>query len=63
MMNIWMKVSNDEYELPIMIADSARELAEKCGTTENSVKSSASHAKRGDRWSSYVCVKVTDDGC
>lgn len=63
MMNIWMKVSNDEYELPIMIADSARELAEKCGTTENSVKSSVSHAKRGDRWSSYVCVKVTDDGC
>ena len=62
-MDVWMKVSKDKYELPLCIADSAKELAKLCGTTENTIKSCVSHAKRKDFKSHYVRVKVTDDGC
>lgn len=44
---IWMEVTRDKYELPIRIADSAKELAEAAGTTLNNVRSAASHYKHG----------------
>lgn len=45
---LWMEVSNDEYELPLAVADSALELAKVLGLKdENSVISSVSRAKRG----------------
>ena len=34
---LYMVVTSDEYELPLMVCDSARELAEKTGTTKNNV--------------------------
>lgn len=46
---IWIKVTLDKYEFPLEIADSARELAEKCGVSEEKVKASASGYKRGVR--------------
>ena len=60
-MNIWMKVSKDEYRLPQAIADSAQELAELCGTNENSVRSTASKHRRGQyKTASYIKVEVED---
>ena len=47
-MVIWMKVTNDELELPIAVADNTKELAELCGTTPNAIWSSVSHAKVGE---------------
>ena len=44
---IWLKVTDDEYELPIYVADTAKEMAEICGTTENSIRSRLSHWKEG----------------
>lgn len=38
---IWLCVDADEYELPIAVADSARELAEKMGTSKNNVENNA----------------------
>jgi len=35
---LWIMVEADEYELPLVIADTARELAEKCGTTTGNVE-------------------------
>ena len=39
-MLVWMKVTHDEYELPVAIADSCKELAKIVGKTSNTVSSS-----------------------
>ena len=44
---IWMEVTRDEYELPVKIADSVEELAEMCGTSTNTIRSTISHRKKG----------------
>ena len=36
-MYVWMKVSDDKYELPEVIADSSKELAAKCGIATNTI--------------------------
>lgn len=62
MKNIWMKITNDEYELPLAVADTAQELAEICGTTKNCIVSTISHYNQGRiKWTPYVCVKVKDE--
>ena len=38
---IWMCVDADEYELPQAVAESAQELARKCGTTKHNVETCA----------------------
>lgn len=38
---IWMAVDADEYELPQVVADSAKELAEKCNTSKENVENCA----------------------
>lgn len=54
---LWIKVSNDEYELPLAVADSALELSKVLGLKdENSVISSVSRAKRGGYWCKYKRV-------
>ena len=35
---LWLLVEADEYELPLVVADTAGELAEKCGTTKHNVE-------------------------
>ena len=55
-MKIYMKVSLDEYELPIAIADSAYELAEMVGTKQSVIYSSISHGR-----GSYRRVEIEDD--
>lgn len=45
---IWMMVTMDKFELPLVVADTAAELAQKCGTTENCIYSTVSHLDRGD---------------
>lgn len=60
-MAIWMKVTNDIYELPVAVADNPRELAKLCGTTANAVKSGVSHVRKGhQKRSSYVKVEEED---
>ena len=51
-----MYVTKDEYELPVVVADTRRELAEKLGRSINSVQSCFSHKNRG-----YVEVEVDDN--
>lgn len=57
---IWMAVTADEYELPLCVADSARELGEKFGVTADTVMTLA----RGE-WSGALTgrrfVKVRND--
>lgn len=44
---LWLEVTQDEYELPLRVADTARALAQMCGTSVNNVVSTASHYKAG----------------
>ena len=56
-MTIFMKVTRDEYELPVAVADSKSELAHMVGVDPSSVW----HAlHRGWKKSSYVAVEVDD---
>lgn len=55
---IYMKVSDDEYQLPEAVADTIIELAKLCGTRPNCISSSMCHAKKRGSKSIYVRVKV-----
>jgi hypothetical protein len=57
-----MKVTKDEFQLPLVIADSSVELAEMCGTTANNITSIALRGRTGEiKNPSYVKVKVERD--
>lgn len=60
-MVIWMKVTNDKYELPEMVADTAEQLAHKLGITKNHIFSAISHAKRKGYNCMYRKVVVDDE--
>lgn len=59
-MNLWVKTTLDKYELPVAVADSAKELAEMVGSTQNSVLSSVSKGRRG--WYKIDVEEDEDDG-
>lgn len=46
-MNLYLKTTNDDLELPIAVADTAYELARMLHCTSNQVYSSISHKYRG----------------
>ena len=60
-MTLYIKVTNDRYELPMAVADTAHELAKMCGVTPNNIYSQISHAKSKGRWCSYQKVEVEDE--
>lgn len=59
--NIWMAVTPDSYELPVLVADTAKELAQMMGVSKNTVKSSEvkyrlGQYKKGNKYK-IVCVR------
>ena len=46
---VWMEITSDAYELPVIIASSAQELADKAGATLNAVMSGASRYRTRTR--------------
>lgn len=59
---LWMKVSDDEYQLPLAVANSATELARMVGTTPNALSSAIYRNRKGEcKKTTYVKVEVTDD--
>lgn len=60
MTKLWMMVTNDKYELPMAVADSAEELARMTGTTANVIYSAVSHAKKLGYKSIYVKVEIEE---
>ena len=60
-MIIWLKVTHDEYELPLVIADSLQDMANKAGTSRNAIESSYSHFTHGRCWSPYRKVIIEED--
>lgn len=60
-MAIWMMVSRDKYEHPIVVADTVEELAELCGVKVSSIRSYMSHAKKTGGRCKYIKVEEGDD--
>ena len=59
---LWMMVSSDKYELPLIVCDSAAELSRIVGVTENTIYSQASRVKAGkQRFCHFVKVRVKID--
>lgn len=56
-MCLYMLVTEDEYELPLVIADSLGELAEILEIPKNRISSAISHAKKKGYRSKYVKVE------
>lgn len=48
MNNLYMLVSDDEYEFPLIICDSCEELAQKIGKSANAIRSAISHSKNNN---------------
>lgn len=58
---VYMKVTKDKFELPIVVADSAYELARLCGVNVSTIMHSVStQSKRIIKNSQYKRVWVSD---
>lgn len=53
---VYMLVTQDKYELPLVVADTVAELAKLTGKKRSSVASAISHAKKKGFSSRYVKV-------
>lgn len=47
MRTLYMMVTDDEFELPLVVADSAQELADIIGRSVNTIYSGISHEQHG----------------
>ncbi len=59
-MTIWMKVSDDKYELPVMIADTQLELANMLGISPNTIASSMSHNRARGVYTPYRRIEIEE---
>lgn len=55
---VYMQVTQDKYELPLVVADSVAELARITGHKRNSIASAISHANKKGFKSMYIKVVV-----
>lgn len=60
MRTLYTATTRDEYELPIAVADTPRELARKVGTSRQTVLSVITHAKEHKWHCSYHKIVYTD---
>lgn len=58
---LWMKVSMDKYELPLIVCDSAAELARRIGVPQVNIRSAISKAKRRGYRCKYVKVAIDEE--
>ena len=60
-MTVWIKVSEDKYELIEAMGMSSAELARKLGVSENTVRSAVAHAERKGGNSMYKKVVIDEE--
>lgn len=60
-MILWMQVTKDKYELPLVVARSARELARMTGRKSATICAAIIRAKERGGRCQYVKVEVDDD--
>ena len=59
--SIWLLVTPDKYELPVIVADSAVELAKRAGVTPNTIYCQMAKCKRKGKPCRYKNVRVPLD--
>lgn len=58
----WLCVEADEYELPLAVADTARELGEMMGTNKHNVETFVSKGSSGKKYGKkYLKVRKDDE--
>ena len=61
-MKLYLEVTPDEYELPLVVTDSPSKFAKICGVCPNTVSSSCSlHQKGIYKRTRFVSVEVDDE--
>ena len=61
-MTVWMLVTKDKYELPVIIAETSTELTRICGVSNRTIISGALRSKSGKvKKSRYIKVEIDDD--
>ncbi len=61
-MFLWLMITTDKYELPLIVADSPKELAKLAGVSYQNIKTSIYLKNKGKiTYSKYVKVEVDDD--
>ena len=55
---LWLAVTPDKYELPVAVAETAKELAIMLGVKKDTIHSTISHAKKKGYKSKYVKVVI-----
>ena len=60
-MTLWMAVTNDEYELPIAVANTCSELAEMIGINPYSIRKHRWWCKTNGVKCQYHKIEVDDD--
>lgn len=58
---IWIKTTNDDYEFIVAMGDTVKALARECGTTENTIYSAISHARKKGKSSIYKKVVLNEE--
>lgn len=60
-MTVWVKLSDPVYQFPEIIADSPRELAEKCGVSKTTIYSSWCRYVKGEAaFSRYMKIEINE---
>lgn len=54
---VYLYVTKDKFELPIIVADSLEELASKCGVTKHAISTGIYHEKKFGKKSRYKRVE------
>lgn len=60
-MKVYMQITMDKYELPIIVANSVPELARITGVSANTIRSNMSHAKKYGFKYKFIAVEIEDD--
>ena len=55
---MYMMITHDEYELPLAVADTNRELAQMLGKNPNTISSIMRYAREKGHWCRYIKVDV-----
>lgn len=59
---IWLRVTADDIELPLAVADSAAELARMCGCSQNNIYSTISQKNLGKiKHGQFKRVEIEED--
>lgn len=60
-MSLWLKVTHDEYELPVAVADNSSQLAILLGIKRNSIFHSMYANKRYGWWTPFRKVEIDEE--